>query len=286
MLPGEEFMVERWYNNALLSWHNSALNFRDSRSWLLPPHGDGSNWWFNPQVVSTILLSVIAILLGARFGSEAKSAPRRIARRIRKAGSRIKPLVLRPREVSHTAVLRGKRALRRFTQPREERAADDFVDARALLETRLDSMVGLATIKAHLQSLLDVLEMNERRRARLPQFDTAERGCMHMVFCGNPGTGKTAVATLIACVLREIGVLRKGHLVVAKKADLLGRYSNHVAQNTRHIVQQAIGGVLFIDEAYNLLQGEVELGREVINVIVDMCYTHKDDLVISTCGDY
>ena len=130
MLPGEEFMVERWYNNALLSWHNSALNFRDSRSWLLPPHGDGSNWWFNPQVVSTILLSVIAILLGARFGSEAKSAPRRIARRIRKAGSRIKPLVLRPREVSHTAVLRGKRALRRFTQPREERAADDFVDAR------------------------------------------------------------------------------------------------------------------------------------------------------------
>ena len=107
-----------------------------------------------------------------------------------------------------------------------------------------------------------------------------------MVFLGNPGTGKTAVAQLVACVLAEIGVLRKGHLVVAKKADLLGRYSNHVSRNTRAIVESAIGGVLLLDEAYALLQGEAELGREVLNVLVDLCYAHKDDLVVIPAGTH
>ncbi|EOD25190.1 hypothetical protein EMIHUDRAFT_55378, partial [Emiliania huxleyi CCMP1516] len=152
-----------------------------------------------------------------------------------------------------------------------------------VLESRLSTMVGLQSIKEHLYTLLDTLEMDQRRCAAMPEF-VSQRSSMHMVFLGNPGTGKTAVAQLIAGVLNELGVLRRGHLVVAKKDDLLGRYSNHVARNTRAVVESALGGVLVIDEAYSLLQGEIELGREAINVLVDMCYAHRDDLVVVLAG--
>ena len=148
---------------------------------------------------------------------------------------------------------------RNHHQNRTRAQSSDFSGAREILEARLDQMVGLAGIKAHLTALLDTLEMDERRRSTMPEY-LAPRGCMHMVFLGNPGTGKTAVAQLVACVLSEIGVLRKGHLVVAKKADLLGRYSNHGSRNTRAVVESALGGVLLLDEAYALLQGEVDLG--------------------------
>ena len=85
---------------------------------------------------------------------------------------------------------------------------------------------------------------------------------MHMVFLGNPGTGKTAVAQLVASLLKELGLLCRGQLVVAKKADMLGRYSNHVARNTRSIVASAVGGVLLIDEAYSLVQASERGGAE------------------------
>jgi len=125
--------------------------------------------------------------------------------------------------------------------------------------------------------------MDAQRCASDSKF-VSRRGCLHMVFLGNPGTGKTALARLIASLLKQMGLLRRGQLVVAKKSDLLGTYSNHVARNTSRVIQSALGGVLFIDEAYSLLQGEAELGREAINVIVDLCYAHKDDLVVILAG--
>ena len=94
----------------------------------------------------------------------------------------------------------------------------------------------------------------DQRRALSNAAFVPQRGCMHMVFVGSPGTGKTAVAQLVASLLKEMGLLRHGQLVVAKKADMLGKYSNHVARNTRSIVASAIGGVLLIDEAYSLVQ--------------------------------
>lgn len=129
----------------------------------------------------------------------------------------------------------------------------DFTAARAELEAALATMVGLENIKAHLIALLDTLEMDQRRALSNAAF-VPQRGCMHMVFVGSPGTGKTAVAQLVASLLKEMGLLRHGQLVVAKKADMLGKYSNHVARNTRSIVASAIGGVLLIDEAYSLVQ--------------------------------
>lgn len=278
MLPGEEFWFEKLPSLGSL--------VASAKQMLLPPRGDGSVWWMNPQVVSVILLVCIVALLWLQFdfGGKARAAPRKIVRRIKsfRRNQRIRR-VNGEGGIGSGIAVRGKRALRRWTLPPAERAAADFEQARSVLQRQLDAMVGLQTIKSHLLALLDVLEMDAQRRAAVPDY-AGQRASMHMVFLGSPGTGKTAVAHLVALVLKEIGLLRRGQLVVAKKADFLGRYSNHVARNTRHLVQQALGGVLFVDEAYSLLQGEAELGREVINVLVDMCYAHRDDLVIILAG--
>ena len=283
MLPGEEWRVERLFRathefvSKLLS--NSANTGRRLQSNLMPPAGDGSVAWANPQVVSAVLLGAITLLLFVRFGGPSKVSPRRIVRIVRRLRRRApgRHLVKRQLLFNRPPIFRERHA-RGLRRP-----SSDFDSARDVLDARLDRMVGLGGIKSHLRALLDTLEMDQRRCATMPGY-VSRRGCMHCVFLGNPGTGKTAMAELVACVLCEMGVLRRGHLVVAKKADLLGRYSNHVSRNTRAIIESALGGVLLLDEAYALLQGEADLGREVLNVLVDLCYAHRDDLVVILAG--
>jgi len=250
--------VERWCREARALGTELWHQYCQSVAILLPPN-DGASWWADPHFANAMLLAVFTALLAVRFGAAATKAPRRMIHELHR---------------DHR---------RRGSFRRRGTAIGDFAGARSTVEVRLASMVGLGTIKEHLLALLDTLEMDARRCASMPAF-TSRRGCMHMTFVGNPGTGKTAVAQLVAELLKEMGVLRRGHLVVAKKDDLLGRYSNHVARNTRAVVQSALGGVLFIDEAYSLLQGEAELGREAVNVLVDMAYAHKNDLVIVLAG--
>ena len=246
--PGSEGQLERF-----LDWLWEQSSFR-------MPNGDGAKWYADPQLVSNILLGVIAVLMLTQYVDFFLHLR---SRGTFDRGGYESPLRLRQRSTALVRVLRHK-------MPRRPRRPVDFARARATLEAKLSTMVGLEEVKAHLSALLDTLEMDARRCAHTPGFVT-QRGCMHMVFLGNPGTGKTAVANLVAVLLKEMGLLRRGHLVVAKKSDLLGRYSNHVARNTRAVIRSAIGGVLLIDEAYALLQGEVDLGRECLNVLVDMC---------------
>ena len=246
--PGSEGQLERF-----LDWLWEQSSFR-------MPNGDGAKWYADPQLVSNILLGVIAVLMLTQYVDFFLHLR---SRGTFDRGGYESPLRLRQRSTALVRVLRHK-------MPRRPRQQVDFARARATLEAKLSTMVGLEEVKAHLSALLDTLEMDARRCAHTPGFVT-QRGCMHMVFLGNPGTGKTAVANLVAVLLKEMGLLRRGHLVVAKKSDLLGRYSNHVARNTRAVIRSAIGGVLLIDEAYALLQGEVDLGRECLNVLVDMC---------------
>ncbi|MBQ7859382.1 MAG: AAA family ATPase, partial [Faecalibacterium sp.] len=108
---------------------------------------------------------------------------------------------------------------------------------------------------------------------------------MHMIFTGNPGTGKTTIARLVARYLKAIGALKGGQLIEVSRADLVGRYSGHTAPLTNSVIASALGGVLFIDEAYSLYRGEQDsFGLEAIDTLVKGMEDHRDELVVILAG--
>jgi len=130
----------------------------------------------------------------------------------------------------------------------------------------LETLIGLGEVKRLVRELYAFVEI-QRRRA---QYHLAtEPMVLHMIFKGNPGTGKTTVARILGRIFREMGVLQKGHLVEVERADLVGEYIGHTAQKTREQLRRAMGGILFIDEAYSLARGgQKDFGRESIDTIV------------------
>lgn len=146
----------------------------------------------------------------------------------------------------------------------------------------LDQLVGLAGVKELMRELRAFVEV-QRRRARLGL--ASEPLVLHMIFKGNPGTGKTTVARVLGRVLRDMGVLQKGHLTEVERADLVGEYIGHTAQKTREQLRRALGGILFIDEAYALARGgEKDFGKEAIDTLVKAMEDHKDDLILILAG--
>lgn len=146
----------------------------------------------------------------------------------------------------------------------------------------LDALVGLAPVKVEVRRLVAVQRLNaERRRNDLPEVD----GSAHLVFTGDPGTGKTTVARLIARLYGALGVVSQGHLVEATRADLVAGYVGQTALKVQDLVLTALGGVLFVDEAYALARGElVDFGDEAVAMLVKMMEDHRDNLAVIVAG--
>ena len=150
------------------------------------------------------------------------------------------------------------------------------------IKKELNDLVGLAPVKEYVFGLADNIQVQQRRAAA--GLKTASLS-MHMIFTGNPGTGKTTIARLVAKYLKAIGALKGGQLVEVSRGDLVGRYTGHTAPLTNSVIQSALGGVLFIDEAYSLYRGEQDsFGLEAIDTLVKGMEDHRDELVVILAG--
>ncbi|USG65692.1 AAA family ATPase [Brevibacillus ruminantium] len=163
--------------------------------------------------------------------------------------------------------------------------ADFGIGERAAfnLEGELAGIVGLDKIKAFVRTLEKQMIVDRRRKEAGIQVDTGQM--INMIFSGNPGTGKTTMARLLASMFRSMGYLKKGHLVEVDRSDLVAEYSGQTAAKTKQVVESALGGVLFIDEAYALAQdGGGGFGKEAIDMLVRLIELHKNNLVVILAG--
>ncbi|GGF89736.1 AAA family ATPase [Paenibacillus abyssi] len=150
------------------------------------------------------------------------------------------------------------------------------------IQKELEPMVGLDNVKALVYEIYALLHISKMRtEAGL----SGGSHVYHMIFKGNPGTGKTTIARIVAKLFQKMGVLAKGHLIEVERADLVGEYIGHTAQKTRDLVKKALGGILFVDEAYSLARGgEKDFGKEAIDTLVKAMEDHKNQFVLILAG--
>ena len=160
---------------------------------------------------------------------------------------------------------------------------DDGQKIQELLSTLDAELVGLAPVKTRIREIAALL-LVEKLRSEVGL--SAGSPSLHMSFTGNPGTGKTTVALRMASILHRLGYVRKGHLVAVTRDDLVGQFIGHTAPKTKEVLKRAMGGVLFIDEAYYLYRPENErdYGQEAIEIMLQVMEDQRDDLVVILAG--
>jgi probable Rubsico expression protein CbbX len=164
-------------------------------------------------------------------------------------------------------------------------ATDEMRDARIpeVLEALDRELVALREVKARIREVAALLVVDRMRRNIGLQ---SEPPTLHMCFTGNPGTGKTTVATRMGEILYKLGYVRKGHLVSVTRDDLVGQYVGHTAPKTHEVIKRAMGGVLFIDEAYHIYRvgNERDYGQEVVELLLQVMENRRQDLVVIMAG--
>ena len=163
---------------------------------------------------------------------------------------------------------------------KEDVQASGVADILAELD---NSLIGLKPVKTRIKETASLL-LVDKAREKLGLVN--ESPTLHMSFSGNPGTGKTTVALKMANLLFRLGYVRKGHLVTVTRDDLVGQYIGHTAPKTKEVLKKAMGGVLFIDEAYYLYRPENErdYGQEAIEILLQVMENNRDDLVVILAG--
>ena len=163
--------------------------------------------------------------------------------------------------------------------------ADEFARSGVapVLQQLDDELIGLAPVKQRIREIAALLLVDRVRR----EFGlTSSPPTLHMSFTGNPGTGKTTVASRMAEILHKLGYVRRGHLISVTRDDLVGQYIGHTAPKTKEVLKKAMGGVLFIDEAYYLYRQENErdYGQEAIEILLQAMENQRDDFVVILAG--
>ena len=170
----------------------------------------------------------------------------------------------------------------RIQEREQAEAKEQELRLQALVE-ELNALVGLGSVKEEIRSLVNLIKIRKmREKMNLPEMDMS----YHMVFTGSPGTGKTTVARLVAKIYKELGILSEGNLVETDRSGLVAGYVGQTAIKVHELVEQAIGGILFIDEAYALANPDVpnDFGTEAIDTLVKLMEDHRDNLVIIVAG--